>query len=158
MIIPEKDLKEMVGDPYPFDIQKERKFRFNWAAAAFTYQWLLYRRMIKFAFLYPVIRALLMVIIMGISSIFFELPFERKSFRELASLFSLLTIVIAFFYFGFYGDKIYFSFLKEKLHKGARNLEPRPLNVLFTIFIWILEYLLVFLFTFCFVFLIKYFS
>ena len=53
MMIPESDLKNMIGEKeYYLKMNKTRQYPFNWAAAFFTSAWMVYRRMYGYAFAY----------------------------------------------------------------------------------------------------------
>ena len=118
-MILEKDLKKLLGDPFPYNVNKTEKFRrFNYGAAYFNAIWLGYRRMGRLALQYIFITFFLsLIIVAGLSKISF--PYSLISII----FYAIIFVIGQFVFFGTFGDRVYFKFLKEMHEKRNFDLK-----------------------------------
>ena len=154
-MIPEKDLRKMIGDKeYYLKINRTGKYPFNWVALFFPFIWMLYRKMYFYAFSLLFIDTLISYLRIGsfeIGTLFFEF-FSLLCMKMALYVFSLpfMDALIAFYYtglfsyksyfasfllrgfiailLGFFGNRIYLSFLKSKYQKNE-DINLRPVSI-----------------------------
>ena len=117
MMIPEEDLKKMIGDKeYYLKMNRAHAYPFNWAAGFFTVAWMIYRRMYGYAFAIPTLIFISYIIFTMIS---YFIGFGSELLIDFLGiyLFFVGNIVI-----GTYANQIYFRFLKKAYER--KNLKP----------------------------------
>lgn len=93
-------------------LDKEDKVTFNFVAALFPFQWMIFRKMYKFA-------AGLATIYMFIQTFFYSF-FQNTDTSWIVLLsFSLILFAV----FGFFGNEIYYKEVKSKVSKGYAKIE-----------------------------------
>lgn len=102
---------------------QNNKHTWNWPAALFPSQWLIYRGMFIYAFVY----IMLIRIPTTIGLLFMLTSLQESGYKNIVfAIFILWLLVdpIAFLTFGKFGNRLYFHFLEKKINRGW-NLIPR---------------------------------
>lgn len=105
-MLTKKEMTEMIGEQEYYlkayeRLKKEKKNKFNFAAALNGSFWLIYRRM----YFSSILLSILNVLLGGVSTL------------------------LGFLILGFFGNKIYFKFLEDMQSRGYKNLEAKSRGV-----------------------------
>jgi len=104
-------------------LEKEDKIVFNFVAALYPFQWLIFRKMYKFAIALATVYMLIQTLLYS----FFQ---NLDTSWMVVMAFS----IILFGVFGFYGNEIYYKEVKSKVAKGYVKIERfNPINPMWSI-------------------------
>jgi len=109
-------------------LEKENKLTFNFAAAFFNVTWLIFRKMYGWAILFT-------LVIAGIQISIRMLNLSSSMSYGVSVLFSLILFVG----FGFFGNTLYYKYVRSQVSKGYANMpDYNPIDPISGIFVVII--------------------
>lgn len=101
-----------------YEKYKNGQNSWNWAAGLWGPLWAIYRGMYRLAFLFAPFLYLIMI----------PFAFGSSSFSSYVSLFALSFVSMTFFW-GFFGNRLYFKFIEKRYKKGYVQEGAHPVLV-----------------------------